>query len=299
MNVNLLKAFITVVNEGSFSRAAEQLFISQPALSQNIKHLEARFDMPLIKRHAHGLSLTEGGQILYNHAKKICTDFESMEEEMNSFRTSFRESLQVGATTIIGGFALPCSIFIFKNQYPTANLKLRLGNRRQILDQLKQDIIDIAIVEGEKPDEAYISHEIHVEEMVVVAPKLPYWEGKTRLRLEEFRRVPLIIREEGSATRDNLERTLRHANLCLSDFNIVMELYSVQSIKAAVEAGHGGSILPRLAVKTELFNKTMIRMHIEDLAFFQPIHIVYKKKRRPTVAVEFINFMKSPSNGFC
>ncbi len=299
MNVNLLKAYMTVVSEGSFSRAAERLFISQPALSQNIKQLENHFAVQLIKRTPHGLTLTEFGEALYNHATKICAAIELMEQEMSSFRASLKETLQVGATNVIGDFAVPCSIFIFKKKYPEANVKLKLGNRHQIMEQLQRDDIDIAIVEGEKPDETYVTSEIHSEEMVVAAPKLAPWETKTGLTLEEFRRAPLIIREEGSATRDTLERTLRRAGLSLSDLNVVMELYSVQSIKAAVAAGHGLSVLPRVAVKTELFNKTMLRLPIDDLSFFQPIHIVYKRKKRPPMAVDFINFMKSSTNGFC
>lgn len=299
MNGNLLKAFVAVVKEGSFSRAAEHLFISQPALSQNIKQLETHFAVPLIKRTAHGLTLTGAGEVFYSHAVKICADIELMEEEMSAFRSALKETLQIGATNVIGGFAVPCSIFIFKNKHPEANVKLKIGNRRQTMEQLQQDAIDIAIVEGDKPDDNFLSSEIHSEEMVVVAPKQAPWETKSRLSLEELRQAPLIIREEGSATRDTLERTLGSAGLGLSDLNVVMELYSVQSIKAAVEAGHGVSILPRLAVKTELFNKTMLRLQIENLSFSQPIHIVYKRKKRPPVAVDFINFMKSPSNGFC
>lgn len=299
MNINLLKAFIAVVKEGSFSRAAEHLFISQPALSQNIKQLETHFAVPLIKRTAHGLTLTEVGEVFYNHATKICADYELMEEEMSSFRASLKETLQIGATNVIGGFAVPCSIFIFKNKYPESNVKLRIGNRRQIMELLQQDVIDIAIVEGDRPDDSFAASEIHAEEMVVIAPRQAAWEAKTGLSLEEFRRAPLIIREEGSATRDTLERTLRAAGLSLGELNVVMELYSAQAIKAAVEAGHGVSILPRLAVKTELFNKTMLRLEIDNLAFSQPIHIVYKKKKRPPVAVDFINFMKSSTNGFC
>jgi len=299
MNPNLLKAFVAAVDENSFSKAAERLFISQPALSQNIKQLENQFSVTLIKRTPHGHTLTEAGNILYKHAVNILAAYDAMKEDMDAFRASLNETLLVGATSVVGGFAVPCSIFLFKQKYPEATIKLRIGNRRQILSQLRDDSIDIAVVEGAKPDEAFVANEIHTEEMVVIAAKKARWKAGACLGLDEFCKAPLIIREEGSATRDTVEQTLRQANLTLRDLNIVMELYSVESIKAAVEAGHGISILPRLAVKKELYNKTLIPVQIDTLSFLQPIYIAHKKKKRPPVATEFIKLMKSSTKGFC
>lgn len=299
MNINLLKAFIAIVDAGSFSKAAERLFISQPALSQNMKQLENYFTVSLIKRTPHNLTLTEAGTLLYNHAVKLVEMCELMEEDMNAFRASLNDTVLVGATTIIGGYAVPCSIFIFKSKYPEAKVKLKLGNRRQILDQLREDIIDIAVIEGDRPDENFVASEIHTEEMVVIAPNNGQWKNHTALGLEEFLQVPLIMREEGSATRSSTERTLQQAGIRLENLTVVMELNSVDSIKAAVEAGHGVSVLPRMAVKKELYNKTLCALRIDKLLFMQPIHIVYKRKARPTVASEFIKLMKSTTKGFC
>jgi len=299
MNIKLLKAFITIIDAGSFSKAAERLFISQPALSQNIKQLEGHFGVNLINRNPHNLSLTEAGDALYEHAVKLLGTSDLMEEALDAFRSSFTDTLRVGATSVIGGYAVPCSIFIFKKKHPDAIIKLKLGNRRQILDQLREDIIDVAIVEGDKPDESFASGEIHTEEMVVVAPNIDQWKLMGTLSLDDLSKIPLIMREEGSATRWAVERTLHNSGISLQDLNVVMELDSIDSIKAAVEAGHGVSVLPRVAVKKELYNKALCPLQIENLSFFQPIHIVYKRKARRIVASEFINLMKSSANGFC
>ncbi len=299
MNIKLLKSFVTIAEEGSFSRAAERLFISQPALSQNVKQLEGHFSVTLLKRTSHSLALTEAGERLLKHAVKLIAMAELMEEDMDAYRSSINDTLSVGATSVIGGYAVPCSIFIFKKKYPDATTKLKLGNRRTILDQLREDKFDVAIVEGDKPDDSFVSCEIHVEEMVVVAPNSKQWKTAHKFSLDDFLKLPLIMREEGSATRWAVEQAVREAGLSLENLNTVMELDSVDSIKAAVEAGHGVSILPRVAVKKELYNKALRPLQIDKLSFRQPIHIVYRRKARRTVASEFIKLMKSPANGFC
>ncbi|VBB05362.1 transcription regulator hth lysr [Lucifera butyrica] len=301
MNISLLKAFRAITEEGSFSKAAERLFISQPALSQNIKWLENYYSVPLIKRNHHGLSLTEAGEILYKHALKLTEMSDRMEEDMKALRSSLDDSLSVGATSVIGGYAVPCSIFIFKRKRPHAIIKLKMGNRHQLLEQLQKDVIDIAIIEGARPDNNFCSNEIHIEEMVVVAPNNDQWNTNTNteLSLEDFLKFPLIMREEGSSTRWAVERTLTQAKISLRDLNVIMELNSVDSIKAVVEAGHGVSILPRVAVKKELYTKTLRALQVENLAFSQLVHIVYKRKNHRTIATEFIKLMKSTANGFC
>ncbi|HMM19738.1 MAG TPA: LysR family transcriptional regulator [Selenomonadales bacterium] len=298
MNLNLLRAFVTVIDSGSFSKAAANLYISQPALSQNIKQLENHFAVSLIKRTTHGLSLTEAGKILYEHAKRMMTMAVLMEEDMSAFRASLNDTLLLGATSVIGGFAVPCSIFIFKRNFPEAKIKLKLGNRRQILDQLREETIEIAIVEGERPDN-FVTSEIHCEEMVVVVPATAEWPRDQALPWKELCRRPLILREEGSATRATVEQGLREAGLDPENLNVVMELTSIDSIKAAVEAGHGFSILPRMAVKKELFNRTLSSLTVTDLSIVQPIHIAYKKKPHSTIAREFLKLMKSSAKEFC
>jgi LysR family transcriptional regulator, transcriptional activator of the cysJI operon len=300
MNINLLKAFIAIADTGSFSKAAERLFISQPALSQNIKQLESHFTADLMKRTSHSFSLTAAGKILYKHAVNLNAMYNLMEDDMNAFRSSCDDTLLVGATNVIGGYAVPCSIFIFKKKYSTAVIKLKLGSRRQILDQLRDDVIDVAIIEGDNPDDNFSATAIHNEEMVVITSNIEQWKAYNRLTLNDFLKIPLIMGEEGSATRWAVERTFQEAGINLQSLNIIMELNSIDSIKTAVDAGYGISILPRMAVKKELYNKALYSLQIDELSFSQPIHIVYKKKaRRTIISSEFIKLMKSSANGFC
>nr|WP_312336214.1 LysR family transcriptional regulator [Anaerospora hongkongensis] len=298
LNLRLLQAFIAIADAGSFSKAAERLFLSQPALSQNVKQLEAHFKTSLIHRDARKFQLTKAGAALYQHALQVTAAAAAMEEEMQSLQSDCEQMVSVGATSVIGGYAVPCSIFIFKQKYPEAAIKLKLGNRRQILEELRSDLIDIGIVEGAQPDAAFQADEIHAEEMLVVAPNQKTWQ-KPQLSIKELLTAPLIMREEGSATRWAVEQVFRQAGIDFGRLNIVLELNSVDSIKAAVEAGHGISILPRIAVKKELYNKALCSLQIESLTIRQHIYVVYKSKTHRPITARFIKLMKSASNGFC
>lgn len=300
MNIQSLKSFIAIAETKSMSRAAELLFVTQPALSQQIKQLETHFSVQLLERTNRGIKLTEAGKILYEHARQIVTLYQTLEKEMEGFRASITGSLTVGASSIVGGYAVPCSIFIFKEKYPESHITLKVGNRRQILEDLKNGTIDVAIVEGEKPDGNLFSSEIGNDEMVVIAPNRKPWDERNILSLDEFLKQPLIMREEGSGTRQMIEKYLSRLGIDKNQLNIVMELSSADSIKAAVEAGHGISIMPKLALKKELYNKTLVALKIENITFFQKIHIAYKhEKAQSNVAKAFIKFMHSPNRGFC
>ncbi len=218
---------------------------------------------------------------------------------MQRFQTVCDQHVSVGATSVIGGYAVPCSVFIFKQKYPEVSIKLKLANRRQILEDIRSDLLDVGIIEGEQPDSSVLADEIHLEEMIVIAPGREPWHMQQQLSISELFTAPLIIREEGSATRWAVEQVFRKAGIELRQLNIVLELTSSDSIKAAVEAGHGISILPRIAVKKELYNKALCQLKIDSLSFAQRSYVVYKNKPQRSVAAKFIKLMKSPANGFC
>lgn len=126
MNIQSLKSFIAIAETKSMSRAAELLFVTQPALSQQIKQLETHFSVQLLERTNRGIKLTEAGKILYEHARQIVALYQTLEKEMEGFRASITGSLTVGASSIVGGYAVPCSIFIFKEKYPESHITLKV-----------------------------------------------------------------------------------------------------------------------------------------------------------------------------
>ncbi|CCP27644.1 Transcriptional regulator, LysR family [Tepidanaerobacter acetatoxydans Re1] len=300
MNIDFLKAFAAVAKTGSLTQAAEELFITQPALSQQIKQLENYFSIQLLERSNRGTSLTEAGKLLYDYSTKIADLFDELESKMDSLRASVEGSLTIGATSVVGGYAVPCSIFIFKEKYPETNLKLKVGNQAQVINDLKDEIIDVAVIEGDQVSGPFAIEEIATDDMTVIVPNKKPWNGKKYLLPEDFVKQPLIMREHGSGTRQVVENCLRSAGIDISSLNIVMEFSSVDSIKAAVEAGHGISIMSRLALKKELHNKTLKAVDIKGIPLKQKIYLAYKtEKAQSTVARAFIKFLRLPSRGFC
>ncbi|HHV82240.1 MAG TPA: LysR family transcriptional regulator [Tepidanaerobacter syntrophicus] len=300
MNIDFLKAFAAIAKTGSLTQAAEELFITQPALSQQIKQLENYFSIQLLERSNRGTSLTDAGRLLYDYSVRITDLFSELESKMDSLRASVEGSLTIGATSVVGGYAVPCSIFIFKEKYPETNLKLKVGNQTQVISDLKDEIVDVAVIEGDRVSGPFAIEEIATDDMTVIVPNKEPWNGKKYLLPEDFVKQPLIMREHGSGTRQVVENCLSSAGIDISSLNIVMELSSVDSIKAAVEAGHGISIMSKLALKKELHNKTLKAVDIKGIPLKQKIYLAYKtEKAQSTVARAFIKFLHLPSRGFC
>lgn len=300
MNIDFLKAFAAIAKTGSLTQAAEELFITQPALSQQIKQLENYFSIQLLERSNRGTSLTDAGRLLYDYSVRITDLFSELESKMDSLRASVEGSLTIGATSVVGGYAVPCSIFIFKEKYPETNLKLKVENQAQVINDLKDEIVDVAVIEGDRVSGPFAIEEIATDDMTVIVPNKEPWNGKKYLLPEDFVKQPLIMREHGSGTRQVVENCLSSAGIDISSLNIVMELSSVDSIKAAVEAGHGISIMSRLALKKELHNKTLKAVDIKGIPLKQRIYLAYKtEKAQSTVARAFIKFLHLPSRGFC
>lgn len=300
MNLNFLKAFISVTETGSLTRAAEELYITQPALSQQIKQLENHFSVQLMERTNRGITITDAGELLYDYSNQIVELYKELENKMDTLRASVSGNLSVGATSVVGGYAIPCSVFIFKEKYPETNIKLKVGNRSQVISDLKNGTIDVAVIEGEDVSGPFIVEEIATDTMVVIAPNKKPWQNKKSLSVDDLLKEPLIMREKGSGSRQFVEHCLNDGGVDISSLNIVMELTNVDSIKAAVEAGHGISIMSQLALKKELHNQTLLAFDIPNISLKQKIYLAYKSERtQATVAKAFIKFMHLPSRGFC
>ncbi|MEW8958948.1 MAG: selenium metabolism-associated LysR family transcriptional regulator [Moorella sp. (in: firmicutes)] len=300
MNLNNLRVFSTVAATGNLSEAAQRLFLTQPAVTQQIKHLEHHFAIQLLERTNRGVTLTEAGEILKKYAAQIVALYDEMESAMENLRTSISGQLTVGATSIIGGYAVPCSICIFKEKFPEAVLKLKVGNRRQIINDLKEGRIDIALIEGLDLKGPFITCELAIEQLVIIAPNRPPWTERASISIDELKKQPFIMREPGSGTREVFEAALNSIGMDLSHLNVVVELASVDSIKAAVENGVGISVMSRLALRKELHTRTLRALELEGLTLEQKIYLAYNRERIQTrLGKAFINFLRSPNRGFC
>ncbi len=252
MNLSLddLRAFCMVVQEKSISKAAQNLHMSQPSLSQRILGIESALGVTLLQRTRQGVLLTPSGERLYNTGQRILNLKENLEQELEEIRRS-SEKLSIGACTTLGGYILPCTLLYFKNSHPDATIKLVVDNTEAILSKLNDGLIDIALVEEDKLDKQYSAEQIIKDELALVVPPTKEWLQKEYITLQELLTIPLILPEENSGTHAIIRKALSKHNLALKNLQILMEFGSIDGIKCMVQGRRAASILSCLAVRRE------------------------------------------------
>lgn len=235
-----LKVFRSVALNLSFTKAAQELFISQPAISKHIQELESEFHTRLFDRMGNKISLTHAGQLLLDDCEPILKGYQKLDFDMNAIRKKYNGELRIGASTTIAQYVLPEILADFINRYPNTSVSMLSGNSREIETALLSDRIDIGMVEGiiSQPQLKYST--FMNDELVAIVNSRNQLCQKEEISLSELRKLPVVLRERGSGTLDVIENSLQKHGMSLSDMNIVMYLGSTESIKQFV--GHSDSI---------------------------------------------------------
>lgn len=249
INLHFLRSFTAVAELRSFSRAAETLFMSQPAVSKAVRELEQQVGLALLDRSARPVALTEAGGVLLGHARRLFADERAAEHALSQLRELETGSLAVGASSTIGIYLLPPAIARFHRRFPRIRLFLDIGNTQQIVEHLRAAALDVAFVEGPVEGDDLLVEPWRDDELVVIAPPehALAQAGPTslaRLLAEDF-----VLREVGSGTREVIELALRARGAALT---VPLELGSTEAIKRAVIAGMGLAIVSVATVTTEL-----------------------------------------------
>jgi len=279
MNLNQLLSFCTVVEEKSLTKAAKKLHLSQPAVSGQIKAMESAYNLCFFERTNYGVELTPAGELVYKYSKQLLHIHDDMKQALEVMSKSQPCHLTVGASSVAGGYPLPCSIWIFKERHPQTNVKLEVANSATILERVQTASLDLAIIEGPVNDENMVIKPCADDEMVLVVPYVEPWIYANEVTLNELKGLPLIIREHGSGIRTVFEEALAGHGISLNDLNIFTEMGNLGSIKSAVEAGHGVSILPVITVRKELYTKMLKALPIRDLELKLSYKVVYHQKQ--------------------
>lgn len=301
MNLTQIEAFCRVAEKKCITDAAQELHLTQPAISRQIRALEDFLQVQLLRRTHQGVELTEAGEIVYEYSKTILELVGSMQKDLESLVKNNSRPLIIGASTTLGNYALPCSIWTFKEKNPGSNIILRVTNTEEVLRGLLNKTVDIGVIEGPVYHQGLVTRPIARDELVlIVSPQSP-WRDRAEVTIDEVKKMPLVVREPGSGMRKSLESLLQEIGLGLNDFNVVMEMNSTDAIKSAVQSGHGVAILSRLSVRKELQSGTIKAVKIRGVSFVHSYTIVYDPARsRNPLQSRFIAFMRSPKErGFC
>lgn len=249
MDLWRLKVFRAVVDQGSFSRAARHINLSQPTVSSHIKDLEEHYGCRLLDRFEKKVSTTRAGELLYDYAGRLLAIYDETETAMAATQGVVRGKLAVGGSTIPAGYLLPAVIGRFVKDYPDVAVSLKTGDTQQITGDILEGHLELGVVGARSPDKRLIQKKIMDDELRVIIPKNHKWASRRRIDLKDLVREPFIIRERGSGTLMAIEKKLAGLGLSSRGLNIVAELGSTEAVIQGVKHHIGISIVSLLAVQ--------------------------------------------------
>ncbi|MGE0080684.1 MAG: selenium metabolism-associated LysR family transcriptional regulator [Thiohalomonadaceae bacterium] len=287
-----LKVFYTVARYMSFTKAAEALHMTQPAVTFQVRQLEEFFNTRLFDRTHNRISLTDAGRRVYEYADRILALYSEMENAVRDITGEVRGVLQLGASTTIAEYMLPALLGAFKTRYPEVTIRLTVGNTDGIVSMVENNSIDLGVVEAPVHNKNLSVELCRMDQMVLIVPHGHPLAGETTVPLSRLLEFPFISREEGSGTREVILEHLAASGFDPNDLDIVLELGSPEAIKGAVEAGLGISMMSRATVVKELKLGSLVAVNIEP-ALERPFSFVHQRQKFRLRAIEiFLEFAR-------
>lgn len=277
METRHLKVFVAVYKARSFTKAAEELYTSQPTVSEHIQNLESRLNCKLFDRLGRTILPTAEAEILYPKARLILDDLERLKQEISEAGNVISGELIIGASTIPGTYILPQLAAAFKAEHPEISFEIKISDSAQIVDMVASNEMLFGIV-GAKISTPKLSFQPLVEDELIIAAAAanPIAE---EIEVKELVNLPFIIRERGSGTRKSTEQLLGQHNLSINRLNIVATLGSSAAVKEAIKANLGVSVISRLAIKEELENGKIKSISVKGLKLRRFFYVVLSPKR--------------------
>ena len=247
MNLKQLEAFVQVSESGSFSKAAKELFLTQPTISAHISSLEKELNVRLFIRNTKEVSLSDDGKDLYRYAKQI-TDLEkAIEERFYMDSDDGKHFITIAASTIPAQYLLPKVLMCYRERYPKEQIKIMETDSSEVVTQVVDHMVDVGFTGTvlEKKHCKYIP--FYKDELAVITPDTPEYrilKEQNRDDIDWIKRKPLILREEGSGTRKEAEKQLKNAGISMEALDIVASIANQETIKKSVKQGMGLRFFP-------------------------------------------------------
>ena|SRR5208282_1586681 len=293
MEDHKLKVFCTVTETKSFSKASQIIHLTQPAVSVQIQALEELYETKLFDRSGSSFDLTSSGEVLYSYAKNILAQYSELEKEIGKITGLIKGSITLGASTTIGNYVLPSVVFDFKKTHPKIKINILIGTTNKVLDLLNSGVVEFGLIECETTRGKIKVEPFLTDELVFILPALHPLAKKKSISIPELMKEPFIIREEGSGTRQVIEKYLSLHGIKISDMHIVLVLGGTEAIKEAVERGMGIAILSRWAARKELQFGTLKYISAKEDRILRDFSLVVQKNTVFSHAVdEFLSFLK-------
>ena len=296
MNLKQLEAFVQVAEGGSFSKAARELYLTQPTISAHISSLEKELNVRLFVRNTKEVSLSDNGKDLYKYAKQMVDLQGKIEEHFGMKKDSGKHCITIAASTIPAQYLLPKVLMCFNEKYPEEQFKIKETDSAQVVTQIVDCMADVGFTGTvlEKKHCKYIP--FYKEELVIIAPnteKYRRFQEECPNDISWLKREHVIMREEGSGTRKEAEKQLRSAGVNMADLEIIASIENQETIKKSVRQGIGVSILSRLAATDEAKAGQMLIFPIPGADEGRDINVVYNRNYQLSRSAErFIKIVK-------
>ncbi|MDD3761270.1 MAG: selenium metabolism-associated LysR family transcriptional regulator [Acidithiobacillus sp.] len=287
-----LQVFHTVARLLSFTKAAETLHMTQPAVTFQVKQLEEQFNTRLFDRTHNRISLTEAGMVVYEYSERILSLYTEMSNRVGEMTGDLRGHLLIGASTTIAEYMLPRVLGDFKMKYPDVQVRLHVGNTDKIVHMIEDNSIDLGLVEGVVTNKSLATLKCCMDNMIVIAPADHALSEQQTVSARELLDFPFVSREEGSGTREVTMEYLSQEGVDPQDLHITMELGSPEAVKGAVEGGLGVAVVSEATVLKELALGSIVARPLNP-PLARPYFFVYQKQKfRSLVMDEFLEFSK-------
>jgi DNA-binding transcriptional LysR family regulator len=294
MDLRRLEIFAKVAELGSFSRAAEALFLTQPTISEHVRALEDELGVQLLDRLGRGATPTRAGQLLLGYARRMLALSREANQALERFQGRMSGELVVGGSTIPGEYVLPALIGQFKAKYPDISISLLIGSTRQVSDWLDDGRVEVGVVGARPSSRTLESRELMADELVVVVPSTHPWATRRTTTLADLQKEPMVVRERGSGSREAVEHALHEAGVSLAQLRLAGEMGSTQAVKQAVRAGLGIALISKRAVEDECRAGLLACVKVKDLRVARAFHLVtHRDRTRSPLAQAFVEFIES------
>ena len=289
-----MEALISLVEEGSFSRAAKKMLLTQPALTKNIQNIEDCLDVRLVNRSNTGISLTPEGKIIYEYAKRIVKLRNEAREKILTLHENTSGSIYITASTIPATYILPRALSAFRKKHSDIRVYIKTADSEEAMNMVLDKEAEIGCI-GKKPqNKKLVAEPLWKDRLVLTVPSGHRWLEKKSILPTELLQEPFIAIEKGSATRDVLESYLKETKLIsVSQLDVCGELGSSEAIKEAIVAGLGVSIISIHAIKRELAAGLLFEVPIAGLKMERNFYLIYPRQTdfRPSHKI-FMAFLK-------
>lgn len=292
MSDRRLQVFHTVAGVLSFTRAAELLHMTQPAVTHQIRQLEEEFNARLFDRSNNRISLTAAGEQVMDYADRILVLYDEMQESVKALTGDRTGLVTLGASTTIAEYMLPGLLGGFRQRFPEVQIRLRVANTDAVVAMVADNSIELGVVEGEVDNQLLRVAQCHRDELFVIVPPDHALATQGRVTPDDLLAYPFIHREEGSGTRSVIEHYLADQGVGENDLNRPFELGSTEAIKGAVQAGVGLSIVSGFTLQKELELAQLVVLPLEPPLIRSFYLVRQKQKFRTQLMDELFQFAR-------